>query len=254
MDENQQHTATSQVKVIDGQFEIPQLGVSRRIWIYLPKEYELTDRSYPVIYMQDGQNLFDAATASYAEWGVDEFMEQVPADKQSIIVGIDHGDADRMFEYNPFDTEDGPGKGNSYADFLAETLKPFIDQQYRTLSDAEHTTVAGSSLGGLISMFTALKYPGAFGRAGIFSPAFWIAKDIYAYALSREGIERSRFYFVCGDSESESMVGDMQGMADIINGKTLSEESCKMVVISGAEHNEQQWQGDFPAFYNWLFA
>jgi predicted alpha/beta superfamily hydrolase len=254
MVENEQHTATSQVHVMHEQFEIPQLGVSRRIWIYLPKEYELSNRQYPVIYMQDGQNLFDAATASYAEWGVDEFMEQVPADKQSIIVGIDHGDTERIFEYNPFDTEDGSGKGNPYADFLVETLKPYIDRRYRTLGDAEHTIIAGSSLGGLISMFTALKYPQVFGKAGIFSPAFWIAKDLYAYAQRCEGIERSRFYFVCGDSESESMIGDVQGMVDILRGKGLSEENSKMVVIAGAEHNEEQWQGDFPAFYYWLFA
>ena len=258
MDENlirngEQHTSTAQVQIINEHFDIPQLGLQRRIWLYLPKNYEGTNLHYPVIYMQDGQNLFDAATASFEEWRIDEFMKSLPDDKQCIIVGIDHGEEARITEYNPFDTEHGQGRGNDYADFLVQTLKPFIDKNYRVLGDAQHTVIAGSSMGGLIAMFSTLKYPDVFGQAGIFSPAFWIATEIYEYAKNSSIADHSRIYFICGDSESEVMVGDIQGMADVMRSKGISEDNSPVTIIPGAGHNEQQWQNDFPAFYDWLY-
>ena len=146
----------------------------------------------------------------------------------------------------------GKGRGKDYVDFLAETLKPFIDAHYRTKADARHTTVAGSSMGGLISMYAALKYPGIFGNAGIFSPAFWVAPEIYQFAKQQQLRPGSRFYFVCGDAESGTMVNDMQKMVDIIRAKGLNETKTPEVVIKGASHNEKQWNGDFPGFYSWL--
>jgi predicted alpha/beta superfamily hydrolase len=101
-------------------------------------------------------------------------------------------------------------------------------------------------------MYAALRNPEVFGNAGIFSPAFWIAKDIYAFALERDNLTNSRFYFVCGDSESDDMVGDMQGMADIVREKVSNPEQVNIQIIPGAGHNEQQWHDDFPAFYEWL--
>lgn len=248
-----QHTTTPQVQIINENFDIPQLGIQRRVWLYLPDNYIATDIHYPVIYMQDGQNLFDEATASYAEWRVDEFLESLPDDKQCIVVGVDHGAENRIIEYNPFDSKQGDGRGNNYADFLVQTLKPFIDENYRTLPRPQHTVIAGSSMGGLISMFVAIKYPEVFGQAGVFSPAFWIAPDIYEYAKKSNITEHSRFCFICGDDESESMVGDVQRMAEIIRAKDISEADSPVTVIKGAKHDEQQWQGDFPAFYSWLY-
>jgi predicted alpha/beta superfamily hydrolase len=248
-----QHTATAQVHILSNTFAIPQLGRQRRVLIYLPKNYATTQRRYPVIYMHDGQNLFDAYTSGYGEWGIDELMDQIPDKDQCIIIGIDHGGDYRITEYDPYDSKYGKGQGNAYVEFLVKNLKPYIDQHYRTLTDAKHTAIAGSSMGGLISMYAGLKYPKVFGQAGIFSPAFWIAApQIYDFAQKQNISNKARFYFVCSDAESDSMVNDMQKMVGIVQAKGLTRVNTPMVIIKGAQHNEKQWNGDFPAFYQWL--
>ncbi|HTD99558.1 MAG TPA: alpha/beta hydrolase-fold protein [Mucilaginibacter sp.] len=250
--EERKHTATANVQIISEKFDMPQLGRQRRVWIYLPADYGSSHKKYPVIYMHDGQNLFDEYTSGYGEWGVDEILDKLKANEQCIIVGIDHGGEYRITEYDPYDSKYGKGRGGDYVDFLAKTLKPYIDQHYRTKTGARHTTIAGSSMGGLISMYAALKYPDVFGNAGIFSPAFWIAPDVYKYAEQQAINKHSRFYFVCGDAESETMVADMKKMADLIRSKGISEQNTPEVIIKGAKHNERQWNGDFPDFYSWL--
>ena len=182
----------------------------------------------------------------------DEIMDKMPADKQCIIVGVDHGGDFRLTEYNPYDSKYGKGRGNDYVDFLAKTLKPYIDSHYRTKKDPRYTAVAGSSMGGLISYYAVLKYPKVFGSSGIFSPAFWIAPDMVGFAQQKHLPRSTRFYFVCGDAESESMVSDMKKMADIIRSKGIPERETPIIIIKGAGHNEKQWNGDFPGFYSWF--
>jgi predicted alpha/beta superfamily hydrolase len=246
------HTATAQVHMINEAFDIPQLGRQRRVWIYLPTRYQMSGKTYPVIYMHDGQNLFDAYTSGYGEWGIDELMDKLPDIKECIIVGIDHGGDYRITEYDPYNSKYGKGRGNDYIDFIVKTLKPYVDANYHTKTDYRHTTIAGSSMGGLISMYAILKYPDVFGNAGIFSPAFWVAPEIYQFAMQQHLSDKSRFYFVCGDAESDSMVSDMNKMADIIHLKGLNIKKAPVVIIKGASHNEKQWNGDFPDFYDWL--
>jgi predicted alpha/beta superfamily hydrolase len=246
------HTASPQVHILAEKFDMPQLGRQRRIWIYLPAGYKSSKKKYPVIYMNDGQNLFDAYTSGFGEWGVDEILDKMPGEHESIVVGIDHGGEYRLTEYDPYDSKYGKGRGDDYVDFLAKTLKPYIDQHYSTKPDAKETTIAGSSMGGLISMYAALKYPGVFGNAGVFSPSFWIAPHMFEFAKQKNLPASSRFYFVCGDAESDSMVADMKKMADIIRAKGKSEDKTPVVVIKGAGHNEKQWNGDFSGFYSWL--
>jgi len=250
--QEKKHTASPNVHIISEKFEIPQLNRERRVWIYLPADYATSRKKYPVIYMHDGQNLFDEYTAGYGEWGIDEIMDKIPADKQCIIVGIDHGGDYRITEYDPYDSKYGKGRGDDYVDFLAKTLKPYIDKNYRTKKDAKYTTIAGSSMGGLISAYAVLKYPDVFGNAGIFSPAFWIAPDIYTYAQKQNISAKTRFYFICGDIESTDMVPDMQRFAAILRTKGSSDKNTPAVIMAGYKHNEKQWNTDFPAFYNWL--
>lgn len=250
--EEKKHTASANVQIISEKFDIPQLGRERRVWIYLPAGYSSSNKKYPVIYMQDGQNLFDEYTSGYGEWGVDEFIDKLPAKDQCIIVGIDHGGDHRLTEYNPYDSKFGKAEGSQYVEFLVKTLKPYIDRHYPTKTDARHTTVAGSSMGGLISMYAVLKYPNVFGNGGIFSPSFWIAPEMYKYAQQANLSPKPRFYFVCGDSESESMAPDMQRMANLLRSKGIAEKNSPTTLIKGAKHNEKQWNGDFPGFYNWL--
>lgn len=247
------HTASANVHIISDNFAMPQLGRQRRIWIYLPTDYNTSNRKYPVIYMHDGQNLFDEYTSGYGEWGIDELLGAMPVKDQCIVVGIDHGGDYRITEYDPYDSKYGKGRGDDYVDFLAKTLKPYIDKNYRTEPDAKHTTIAGSSMGGLISAYAVFKYPDVFGNGGIFSPSFWIAPDIYKYVEQKKFSKNTRLYFVCGDSEGDDMVSDMQKMAELLMSRGVNSNEL-VVVVPGAKHNEKQWHGDFPAFYKWLLA
>ncbi len=252
--EEKKHTISANVHIVSEKFDMPQLGRQRRVWIYLPADYASSHKKYPVIYMHDGQNLFDESTAGYGEWGIDEIIDKLPVKDQCIIVGIDHGGSYRITEYDPYDSKYGKGQGNEYVEFLVKTLKPYIDQHYRTETDASHTTIAGSSMGGLISMYAVLKYPGVFGNGGIFSPSFWIAPDLYTYAQQAKLNPNLRFYFVCGSAESDSMVDDMHKMAELMRSKGISEANTPETVAPGAKHNEKQWNDDFPGFYNWLIG
>lgn len=247
-----QHTASKNVHIINEAFDIPQLNRKRKVWIYLPEGYELSQKRYPVIYMHDGQNLFDEYTGGFGEWGVDEFLDSLkPEEQQVIVVGVDHGNELRIAEYSPYDSEHAKGEGDAYVRFVVETLKPYIDNQYRTLKDAKHTAIAGSSMGGLISMYATLKYPEIFGSAGIFSPAFWVNPQIYEYA-KEHAQKNSRYYFVCGDQESDKETSDMFGMVNLLKEKGHPDQNLPATVINGAKHNELQWKNDFPDFYKWL--
>jgi predicted alpha/beta superfamily hydrolase len=127
---------------MDENFFMPQLNRSRRIWLYLPPAYETSGLSYPVMYMHDGQNLFDVLTAYSGEWEVDEALNTLASQghKVPIVVGIDNGGTNRIGEYTPWSNPDyGGGDGDLYIRFIVETLKPYIDQHYRTLSDRSNT-------------------------------------------------------------------------------------------------------------------
>lgn len=242
-------TRTKNVFVLDTAFYMPQLNRKRRIWIYLPEEYALSKKTYPVLYMHDGQNLFDALTSSYGEWGIDELMDSVSAKKQWIIVGIDHGNTQRLTEYNPFDSKFGNGEGDAYADFLAQTLKPYIDQRFRTKKDVANTAVAGSSMGGLISFYTVLKYPLLFSKAGVFSPSFWIAPQMFTKVESQPATANA-FFFVCGKLEGKEMEEDMRRMHNLMQQK--GSRKSILTVVEDGQHNERFWQKEMPLFLNWL--
>ena len=245
-------SASKNVKVTDTAFFIPQLDRRRRIWIYLPPGYATSGSSYPVLYMQDGQNLFDNATSGFGEWGVDEFLDSTIGSpkKQYIIVGIDNGPK-RLTEYNPYDSKQfGMGEGDKYVDFLVQTLKPFIDQRYRTKPSKKNTAVAGSSMGGLISFYAVLKYADIFGAAGIFSPAFWTASGLDNDIKIKAKKIRSKLFFYAGGKESENMISDMRKVETQV--KSLSKSKIVEVIDDDAHHNEAAWRKHFPEFYDWL--
>lgn len=243
-------TASPQVCIYDTAFFIPQLNRARAIRIYVPADYCSTKKKYPVLYMHDGQNLFDNATSFSGEWGVDEFLDSTVLSK-CIVVGIDNGGAHRLTEYNPYDHDRfGKGEGNAYAGFLVHTLKPFIDKHYRTLRKKKDTWIAGSSMGGLISFYTVLAYPKTFGAAGVFSPAFWTASGIDETIKQKGKKLKSRIYFYGGKQEGETMIPDMlrvqQAMA------ATSSSATTTVIRDEGKHNEARWQKEFPLFYEWL--
>lgn len=245
-------TASKNVHIIDTAFWIPQLNRTRRIWIYLPADYVSSGKRYPVLYMHDGQNVFDDATSFAGEWGVDEFLDTTIM-KKCIVVGIDHGGDKRVNEYCPYDMQRfGKGEGDQYLDFLVKTLKPFIDKKYHTKKDREHTFIAGSSMGGIISMYALLKYPKVFGGAGVFSPAFWVGPTIFIDCKFKGHKVKANIYFYAGKLEGETMVPDMLKAFETM-GK-VSKSRMTSVIRDEGRHNEATWRSEFPLFYKWIFS
>lgn len=208
-------TAPDQLVVVEN-FILPELNRTRAIRIYIPKDYKTSKRVYPVWYMHDGQDLFDEATSEGrlgpVEWGVDEIIEQLG--DQYIIVGIDHEyeKNTRGKEYAFFPTTLTPiAEGQQYLAFIVQTLKPYIDANYRTLKAKEYTGIAGGSLGGLISLYGGLTYPEVFGKVGVFSPSLWQdQQQVVAYMADftpehKKQVQQQRYFFYAGGRENRKI-------------------------------------------------
>jgi predicted alpha/beta superfamily hydrolase len=249
-------TAAENVEIVDEAFYIPQLDRTRRIWIYLPPDYHTSELNYPVLYMHDGQNLFDAQTSFAGEWEVDETLNELSGQgvHVPIVVGIDNGGGYRIDEYTPWtNPQYGGGEGEQYMAFITETLKPFIDENYRTLTERENTGIMGSSLGGLISHFGALQYQDVFGKAGIFSPSYWFSDSLWSFTTDAGKQSGIRFYLMCGGMEGENTVPDMMNMADTLRKIGFSDDEVTTKVVPQGQHNENLWRQEFEEAYLWLF-
>jgi predicted alpha/beta superfamily hydrolase len=247
------HTASRNVQILDTAFFIPQLNRTRRIWLYLPALYASSKKHFPVLYMHDGQNLFDAATSFSGEWEVDETLDASP--NNCIVVGVDNGGLSRMNEYNPNDTAQfGKGEGRLYLEFIVQTLKPFIDKNYRTLRSRKFTFMAGSSMGGLISFYAGIFYPRIFGKLGIFSPAFWVTPQIanqIKLLVKPRTHSSQEYYFYGGGAENITMVSDMLQVAELM--RNFAGATTAISIREEGQHSEDRWKKEFPAFYEWLF-
>jgi predicted alpha/beta superfamily hydrolase len=152
-------------------------GHGRNLLVYTPASYARGDACYPVIYMQDGQNLFDPVTSFAGDWGLKTALAWASRrGAEAIVVGIPNRGAARVDEYTPFvDPKIGGGQGERYLDDVINTVKPLVDQQFRTHADRSHTGIAGSSLGGLISLYAYFQHPSVFGFSAALSPSLWFA-------------------------------------------------------------------------------
>jgi predicted alpha/beta superfamily hydrolase len=235
---------------------MPQLDRERALRIYLPPGYATSHKRYPVLYMHDGQNLFDAATAPFGEWRIDEILNELARTKklELIVVGIDHGDAKRMQELNPWENDKyGKGEGREYLRFLVEVVKPYIDAHYRTRPDRAHTAIMGSSLGGLVSHFAIYEYANVFGKAGIFSPAYWFAPAVVEFTRMHTLAPDLRVLFYAGGKESDEMLPDMQAIVAILRQQGVAASNLRVDVNPQAKHNEKAWSEEFPRAVEWLF-
>jgi metallo-beta-lactamase class B len=254
-------TATRGVSLLNAAFPMAELGRTRRVWLYLPPDYATSRKRYPVLYLHDGQNVFDAATAFAGEWGVDETLNGLHArgDHGAIVVAVDNGQQQRLDEYSPWkNARYGGGEGDAYVDFVARTLKPYVDRHYRTRPGRASTGIMGSSMGGLISLYAGLKYPEVFGRVGVFSPALWFSPSIFSYAAAADPRRpRSRFYFVTGAREGaapEVYVRDQGRMVETLAALGFRDGELSAAIRPDGQHAEWFWRREFPAAYEWLFG
>ena len=255
--QERKHTATENVKIISEKFEIPQLKTNRRVWIYLPKDYETSHKKYEVMYLQDAQNLFDDATSYAGEWQVDETLNKIfeKTGKSFIVVGIDNGGEKRIEERSPFkNAKYGGGNGDNYVKFIVENLKPYIDKNYRTKSCKKYTTIGGSSLGGLISVFAAVKYPKTFGKVLAFSSAFWFNdKDFNEFiSSSKANLKHQKYYFIQGKHEDEDMEEQTKTVIENLKSKNVKPNNIFLKIDEDGKHNEMYWRREFEGAVLWL--
>jgi predicted alpha/beta superfamily hydrolase len=216
--------------------------------VSLPGGYATGERRCPVIYMHDGQNLFDPATSFSGSWNVDFAMAEVSLDGlDAIVVGIPNMGRERLAEYSPFEHPRlGGGKGEKYLEFLIDTIKPMIDERYLTIPDREHTGIVGSSMGGLISLYAFFRHPEIFGFAGVMSPSLWInEKDTFEF-VDQAPFTGGKLYLDVGDLEGARHVEQALRLRDMLDekGYTLGEDLMWVEEEFGA-HHESAWARRF---------
>jgi len=256
-------------------FEIPQLDRRRIVRIYLPADYNTSSKHYPVIYMHDGQNVFEPELCiSGMSWQAAEHLDSLQAHGEidgAIIVAVDNSPLQnglgRMNEYSPWpcntvsELDDWNikrtlgGEGEAYGAFIAETLKPYIDLHYRTRAEREFSTVAGSSMGGLISLYIALNYQHIFANAGVFSPAFWFTEASLTHFIRHTSVTHPlNIYMDIGTNETSDHAISAFASVYLDGAKRIHQLletkddklHCSLMIEEGAIHSESAWARRYP--------
>ena len=255
------HTLTGEFR-LHHNFHSQFLKHDRDVIVYLPPGYETeTARRYPVMYMNDGQNLFNAATAfNGVEWGVDETAQRlIEAGELDplIIVGVYNTGEHRIDEYAPTvdPKQNRGGKADFYGRFIVEELKAFIDHRYRTKPGPEHTGLGGSSLGGLVALYLGLKYPQVFSRLMVMSPSVWWDHGmILRVVKSLRAKPSTRIWLDIGAKEGKFTPGHVRTLRDelIAQGWRLNSD-LKFLQVKGGQHSEQDWGSRVEPALKFLF-
>jgi predicted alpha/beta superfamily hydrolase len=231
----------------------PQRRNRRDVDVYLPSSYSSGVR-YPVVYLQDGQNLSDPAAAFAGTWDLDATIDRLAwRGLDAIYVGI-HNTRSRLSEYSPFpDPRHGGGDADAYLAFLVQTLKPRIDRMFHTHRDRDATVIAGSSMGGLLSLYACFRYPSVFGRAAVMSPSIWFGQGAIVDFIREARVSRGRLYLDVGTGEGAGTVRDVRRVGRLLVRKGYrrrravaqafrpASAALRYVEDAGARHNEAAW-------------
>lgn len=271
-----QHTIVGDLRIYPSLYS-PQLQNERDIFVWLPSSYAASGKRYPVLYMHDGRNLFNDPDSYSGEWRVDETMTALATDgMEAIIVGLPNQGELRRIEYNPYPVQLGglywEGRGAAYTGFIADTVKPLIDTTFCTNPAVEATGIAGSSMGGLISLYGYLARQDVFGFCGAFSPVFWLSAGLQA-AVDQHTPHGGKIYLDIGGKEGEVITGIAPHLAPTLDAahqfyldgvrdlrerllrRGYGEGDTLMYVEDGdAPHNESAWSVRFPAAMRFLLG
>lgn len=244
------------VHLISEEFEIPQLNKKRKVWALLPHDYDTSKEHYPVLYLQDAQNLFNESSP-FGNWQIDKKLA-VMSDYGIggiIIIAIEHAERERLLEYNVGKTLLGEGQGKKYIRFVTDTLKPFVDKNFRTKPEREFTGIGGSSMGGLVSIFSGLMYPEVYGKLMIFSPSLWVIPKIKFSFLDFFEPMETKIYLYAGGDESETMVKHVKKFKKrLLKREGIREKmNVNLSINMEGKHNETYWSDEFPKAIEWLF-
>lgn len=241
---------------------IPRLtgDKTRTAYIYLPASYEKQkDRRYPVLYMFDGHNVFFDADATYGKsWGMQQYMQR--SKKQLIIVAVEcnHEGNKRLSEYSPVNFEFGQlgkikGMGKFYMQWLVSTLKPYIDSHYRTLADREHTMIAGSSMGGLMSLYAVTAYNSVFGKAACLSPSLWVDFGKVMELVARSTVApKTTIFMDYGELDLKGRMGMQEALVSMSHLLLSKHANLTLRILPGGGHNEASWEREIPFFMECL--
>ncbi|MFV8343229.1 alpha/beta hydrolase [Flavobacterium sp. XS2P39] len=244
-----------QVQLISDEFKIPQLNKTRKIWALLPHDYDNSNESYPVMYLQDAQNLFNEA-AEFGNWEIDKKLAVMSEYKigKIIVIAIEHAAEDRIKEYNVGKTVLGKGQGKKYIRFVTDTLKPFVDSNFRTKKEREFTGIGGSSMGGLVSIFSGLRNPEVYGKLMIFSPSLWVV-PVLKINSKKANSSDTKIYLYAGGDESDTMIAHVKKFQeDLISTEFVKDKSkINLSINRQGKHSETYWSDEFPKAIEWLF-
>lgn len=241
---------------------IPKLSgdKTRKAYIYLPESYEKEpDKRYPVMYMFDGHNVFFDEDATYGKsWGMNKYMEE--SKKQLIIVAVEcsHEGNRRLVEYSPLNYENADlgkirGKGSVYMNWMINTLKPYIDANYRTLTDRCNTIIAGSSMGGLMALYGATTYNHIFQRAACLSPSLWVSSGRVLEMVARAHIRRDTcIYLDYGEKEMFNHAANAEALISTAHLLMTKRVNLAMRIVPGGTHSEASWEKQIPIFMDCL--
>lgn len=260
-------TVLGDLRLLEHRSELLQGTRTLRVW--LPPGYGASDARYPVLYMHDGQNLFDAATSFAGEWRVDETLTELIEQGRVvpvIVVGIDNSGVNRVVEYTPVrhtvrrgdESRELGGGGDAYVSMIVDEIKPRIDAMFRTKPDARNTLLAGSSLGGLISLHAAMTRPGVFGAIGAVSPSLWWGEGELIARIEQDAspLDGVRIWLDMGSAEGSTdasgqnpHVADTRRLAGALEHAGVPHQ---LEIIKGGEHNERAWSDRFAEIARYL--
>lgn len=246
------------VEIISEEFYIPQLDRYRKVWALLPYDYYFSNKNYPVLYLQDAQNLFNEGS-DYGNWEIDKKLSILAEYGRGdvIIIAVEHGSEDRIKEYI-FDNDNiaNGSEGKKYIRFIADTLKPFIDENYRTKKDRENTGIGGSSLGALISIYSGFLYPEVYSKLLIFSPSLWVEPNNNFPMMNFRVPYKIKIYLYGGGKEGSKMVKRIRIFEEYLKRwekKNLFDFEFRTNINPEGTHSEFYWSQEFPRAIEWLF-
>lgn len=245
-------------ELISEKFFMPQLNKTRKVWALLPFDYHNSEKNYPVLYLQDAQNLFNEGS-EFGNWEIDKKLSILAEYGRGdiIIIAIENGSDDRIKEYildKSSLTDNAEGK--KYIRFVTDTLKPYVDSVYRTKQEREFTGIGGSSLGALISIYGGFLYPEVYSKLLIFSPSLWLNPENNFQLLNFKNKYHTKVYLYGGEKEGSKMVERIHKFEDALDHWEMTESldfETKVSINSEGEHQEFYWSQEFPRAIEWLF-
>jgi len=236
--------------------DLPGMRRKRNVWALLPYNYYQTNRSYPVLYLHDAQNLFDD-NAPFGNWAIDRKLAVLAEQGMGyvIIIAIDHAGNKRITDFSITPQVGSHHEGRKYVKMISEKLKPYVDARLRTLPQREHTGIGGSSLGGLVSIYAGFTYPQTYSKLLIFSPSLWMNPHIHFEAIHFTEVLQSKIYLYAGGAESVNMLPNIYHLKDTLEKQGVAQKKLhfRLSIDPNGKHNEHFWGEEFPKAVEWLY-